>query len=32
MPLVQDFMLAFILIVVIGGLAWFVYDANREED
>ena len=32
MPLIQDFMLGFILIVAIGGLGWFVYDSNRDED
>jgi len=31
MPLLQDFMLGFILIVALGGLGWFIYDSNRDE-
>jgi len=31
MPEVQEFMLAFIVLVVIVGGGWFVYEANRDE-
>jgi len=31
MPEVQEFMLAFIVLVVVIGGGWFVYEANREE-
>jgi len=31
MPEVQEFMLAFIVLVVVVGGGWFVYEANRDE-
>jgi len=31
MPEVQEFMVAFIVLVVVVGGGWFVYEANRDE-
>jgi len=31
MPGVQEFLVVFIVLVVVVGGGWFVYEANREE-